>query len=126
MLCANRVQYRQGLSVAKENLAFAVDDIFLKIQGNLLILAEILHILRHCDAGLFADMEERIYQAAGGENYCGVVQNIYVLSPETACGNGVYCKKRAEIEREAILCLKLCVWRIVLGGRLGNQDFLSS
>ena len=69
-------------TVCKEYLTFAVDDILLQIECNCLSLADVLHCFGHGDAGLLADVEEAIDRSTTCEDYSGVCQNLYALSPE--------------------------------------------
>ena len=58
---------------AVENLAFAIGDIFLQVEGDGLCGAEIFHGVGDVDAHLFAKAEEMVDGCAGRKDNCGEV-----------------------------------------------------
>mgnify|MGYP005920094271 CR=1 FL=1 len=80
-------------SVGKRNLAFAVDDVFLQVEGYGLRLADVFHGFGHGDARLFADVEEAVDCRAGREDDGRVREYFDPLGAELLEGYALYADK---------------------------------
>ena len=82
MLGDLRNQIVEFARFSEENLAFAVDGVFLQIEGDCLRGAEVFHCLGHVEAGFFCDAEEMVDCRFCGENDSGVLRERYFLLSE--------------------------------------------
>jgi len=78
----NQLHEGVELTVRKEYLALAVDDIFLEIEGYRLGIAEILHGFGHGNARLLAYPEKTVYGSAIREYHGSVFEYLYPLAAE--------------------------------------------
>jgi hypothetical protein len=65
-----------------ENLAFSVNNVFLKIKSDILGNAEIFHGIGYQNSKLITDPEKMIYPGLACENNGGKIKNIDLLMPE--------------------------------------------
>lgn len=65
-----------------ENFPFAVNDVFLKIKGNILGDAKIFHCIGNNNAQFIADPEEMINPCFACKDHCRKIKNIDLLMTE--------------------------------------------
>ena len=77
LMFQNQLHEGVELTVRKDYLALAVDDIFLEIEGYRLGIAEILHGFGHGNARLLAYPEKTVYGSAIREYHGSVFEYLY-------------------------------------------------
>lgn len=103
---------------AVENLAFAVYDVFLQVEGYGLCGAEIFHGVGDADAHLLAKAEEVVDGGTCGENHGGVLAYIYFLLAEFPGAQALNFDEGTKYQLYAMLRGDVEVGRF-LGTRLG-------
>ena len=96
-----------------ENLAFAVDGVFLEVVGDGLCGAEILHCLGDGVAHLLAEAEVVVDGCFGREDYGGVCRERNFLLAELACLEAFHLDEGAENDFHAVFLGKFVVGRLV-------------
>ena len=109
----------------EENLAFAVNDIFLEVIGDGFRCAEIFHCHRNGDSHLFAEMEKMVDGAAGGEDNRGEIRNVYLLLAEFLGRQSFNFDKLTEYKLYIVFAGNVVVGRFVgTWFGLGDKNFL--
>lgn len=98
---------------AIKDLAFPVENEFLKIERYGFGNAEILGILRHADLHLFADTEKMIDSIAAGENDSRILCNVDLLFPEIFGRDGFQTNEWMKSKLHLVLLGKLEIRRLV-------------
>ena len=110
---------------AEENLALAVDDVFLQVQRQGLGGAEVLGVGADGYAGLLAEPEVVVHGRAGREDDAGVVGQVDFLLAELAGRKALHLDERTEVDFHPVAGGDVEVWRFTgLRFRLRNQYFL--
>ena len=111
--------------LSDEDLAFAIDNVFLHIISDTLAHAEVLHCLRNGEPQLLGHPEEMIHRVPTGKNDRCVVQYAYALLTERLAINGLHFNERSKIDLQPVLAGKLVVRRLFVSrSRLGYKNGL--
>lgn len=127
MLHEEREKAVELACLAVENLAFAIYDVFLQIEGYGLGGAEVFHCVGHVDSHLFAETEKIVSSRLGREDDRREVGQIDTLLAEIARAQAFNFDKRTKNDIDAVLARHVEVWGFVGSGfRLRNQYFFNS
>ena len=69
-------------TVCKEDLAFAVNDIFLQIESYSFGIAKIFHAFGYCDTCFFANAKETVDGSPTGKDHGRMVEDLDPLAAE--------------------------------------------
>ena len=98
------------ICLAVEDLAFAVNYVFLQVESNVLRYAEVLHRIRNRESHLFAYPEKMIDCGLGCEDYCREISEIYLLLPEILRRNPFNLDKLFEVYLQVVFFCELEIW----------------
>ena len=110
---------------AEEDLALAVLDVLLDVEGYGFGNAKVFHVLGQRDAQLFTQREEKVDSVARIEDNGRVIENLDLLGAKFAGCESLYLDKRVERECHILLGFNLEVGRLFGSGlRLRNKNLL--
>jgi hypothetical protein len=99
-----------------KDLAFSVNDVFLKIEGNIFSNAEILHRIGHAYSELAANPEEIVNAGLACEDYRSKIEDVDFLLTEVLCRYPLDLNKRPEINLEVVFLCQVVIWRFRIVG----------
>lgn len=98
------------ICLAVEDLAFAVNYVFLEVKRNVLRYAEVLHSIRYGKSQFFTDPEKMINCGLGCEDYRREISEIDLLLPEILCRNPFNLDKLFEVYLQVVFFCELEIW----------------
>ena len=90
-------------AVSKKDFSFSVNNMLLKIIGNILPYTKIFKAFRHFISLFFTKLEESINRCLGRKNNGGVIGNINFLCPKLSESQGFQLEKWFKVNCNSIL-----------------------